>query len=272
MTLPDSKMSVRKFALPVLGAALFCFLLIGLSGEARSEKLVTGISDDTIAIESNFVGAELVLFGSIERDANTVARRRGYDIVVVVSGPTHDVVVRKKEWLAGIWVNRRSHRYENVPSYLAVLSNRPLNEITTPETLEHYRLGLVQMGLGNENEPARSRTTRFAGFDAALIRLMRERELYVEDGSGLEFLSNILFSARITVPAYVPVGIFQAEVFLFGDRALLQRQTIMLDVHKSGFEQTAYALATQQSLIYGLLAVAMAVFAGWFASVVFRKD
>ncbi len=246
--------------------------LCGGAGVAFAEKLVTGISSDTIAIESNFVGAELVLFGTIERDANTVARRHGYDVVVVVSGPVHDVVVRKKEWLAGIWVNRRSRRYDNVPSYLAVLSNRPIKEITTPATLEQFHLGLEQLGPGGETEQTRSGNAPSTEFDAALLRLMGERELYVEDGSGLEFLSNSLFSARITVPAYVPVGIFQAEVFLFGDNALLQRQTIKLDVHKSGFEQAAYALATQQSLIYGMLAVALAIFSGWLASVVFRRD
>ncbi|MBZ0216086.1 MAG: TIGR02186 family protein, partial [Fimbriimonadaceae bacterium] len=147
-----------------------------------------------------------------------------------------------------------------------------LDDITTLITREQYQLGLDQLVLYGPGENKKANSTQPIKFDEALIRLMRDRNLYVENGSGLQFLSDALFSARITVPAHVPVGKFQAEVFLFGDGALLQRQTIALDVHKSGFEQMAYTLATQQSLLYGLLAVAMAVFAGWLASVIFRKD
>jgi uncharacterized protein (TIGR02186 family) len=257
-----------------ISAKLDKIIIVLLSGliltcnpeQGSAEQLVTGISDDTIAIESNFVGADLMLFGTIERDANTVSRRQGYDIVVMVTGPLHDIVVRKKGRLAGIWVNRESHLFSQVPSYLAILSNRPLNEITTPLTRSEFQLGLDQLKLETQTTPEPT------SFDQALVRLMRSRDLYSENDTGLEFLSDALFSARITVPAYVPVGKFRAEVFLFGDGALLQRQTIELDVHKSGFEQLAYNLATQQSLLYGLLAVAMAIFSGWLASVIFRKD
>jgi len=254
---------------------VFTALVLSLpawSGVARGESLVTGISDDTIAIESNFVGAELILFGTIERDANTVARRHGYDIAVVVTGPAHDIVVRKKERFAGIWINRRSRSYTQVPSFVAVLSNRPLGEITTPATLSQFQLGLENIELHQFSASRGDKTNPPEPFDRALLRLMSTQELYLEEPDGVEFLSDSLFNARIRVPAYVPVGRFAAEVFLFGDGALLQRQKIKLKVHKSGFEQMAFTLATQQSLLYGLLAVAMAIFAGWLASVIFRKD
>lgn len=252
--------------------ALLCAIIFAGLHPVQAEQLVTGISDDTIAIESNFVGADLVLFGTIERDANTVARRHGYDIVVVVSGPPHDIVVRKKERFAGIWINRHAHHFKNIPSYLAVLSNRPLDDITTKAAREQYQLGLDRLNLDWVNNNPSPDANPAIPFDKALIRLMSDRALYVENTAGLEFLSAKLFSARITVPAHVPVGEFQAEVFLFGDGALLQRQTIKLNVHKSGFEQLAHSLATRQSLLYGILAVLMAVFSGWLASVIFRKD
>lgn len=256
-----------------------CLFFLGLASglaclyePARAEQLITGISSEAIAIESNFVGAELVLFGTIERDVNTVARRYGYDIAVVVTGPLSKIVVRKKERFAGIWVNRQSSGFVSVPSFMAVLSNRSLENITTPATLATFNLGLRNLKLNDRARSDLNEPTKLDQFDEALLRLMGNRELYVENGKGVEFLSDSLFSARIKVPAHVPVGTFTAEVFLFGDGALLQRQKIDLKVHKSGFEQLAYTLATQHSLVYGVLAVIMAVFAGWSASIVFRKD
>jgi hypothetical protein len=65
--------------------ALAAFLLPAT--QASAERLVTTLSTSRVLIASNFTGADVVLFGSVERDAQTVARRGGYDIVVTVTGP-----------------------------------------------------------------------------------------------------------------------------------------------------------------------------------------
>ena len=84
-------------------------------------------------ISSNFTGTELVLFGSVERDAATVPRRGGYDIVVTVIGPREGMVTRLKSRFFGIWTNTESYTFDRAPAYLAVLSNRPLDAIVPPD-------------------------------------------------------------------------------------------------------------------------------------------
>ena len=53
----------------------------GIAAPSGAERLVTSLSSHQVLVTSSFTGVELVLFGSVERDAATVPRRGGYDIV-----------------------------------------------------------------------------------------------------------------------------------------------------------------------------------------------
>src|ERR1700710_2928513 len=89
--------------------------------QAAAERLISALSTSRVLITSNFTGADVVLFGSVERDAQTVARRGGYDIVVTVTGPRETIVTFRKQRVAGIWVNADQRTFIKVPSYLEVL-------------------------------------------------------------------------------------------------------------------------------------------------------
>jgi uncharacterized protein (TIGR02186 family) len=261
---------MRGAALTRLGAGLVLLQLAGLVPEARAEELVTALSSNRVSIESNFTGAEIVLFGTIERDAQTVGRRLGYDIVVIARGPEQEIITRKKDRIAGIWMNSDSRRFLNAPSYLAVLSNQPLEKIAPLAALEEFQIGLDKLVLLQPGhytpEDAQSE------FKRALLRLMRQKELYLENAAGVTMLSRSLFLARIPLPAHVPVGTFRAEVLLFADGALLERSDVEIFIRKGGFESFISQSAVQYPLIYGLAAVLLAFFSGWAANLIFRKD
>ena len=100
---------------------------------AAAERLVTSISRHQVLVNSNFTGTSIVLFGTVEPDTQTARRRAaGYDLVVTVTGPKQTIVERRKERVLGIWTNIGSRTFVNAPSYLAVLSNQPLEQSPTP--------------------------------------------------------------------------------------------------------------------------------------------
>lgn len=263
-----TRTALKRLAAPALAS----LLLAGTAGAAAGETLVTALSSETISIESNFTGAEIVLFGTIERDAQTVARRQGYDIVIVARGPAQTATVREKQRLAGIWVNLDSRRYVSLPSYVAFLANRPLSEIADPLVRTRFQLGLSHLILLQEGSASAFPDEQARDFRSAAVRLMRERALYLEEPASVRFLTPRVFTARIPLPATIPIGSYSIEVFLFGDGALLERTASEIDIRKSGLEQLISRMAEEMPLIYGLAAVAMAIFSGWFASVVFRRD
>ena len=120
---------------------------------AAAERLVVSLSNHRVAITSNFVGEDLVLFGTIEPDAGKAALRSSYDLVVTVTGPRQTLRTRRKQRVLGIWVNVDSREFVRVPSYLAVLSNRPVDQIAQPDTLRRLQIGLGQFPAAATHRP-----------------------------------------------------------------------------------------------------------------------
>src|ERR1041384_2460817 len=115
---------MRRFAL-----IFMALVAAGITGPASAERLGVSLSNHRVAVTSNFVGEELVLFGTIEPDPAAAALHPPYNLVVTVAGPRQTLRTRRKQRMAGIWVNVDAREFVGVPAYLAVLSNRPVTEI-----------------------------------------------------------------------------------------------------------------------------------------------
>src|SRR5919108_2365692 len=132
---------------PLLALLATLVILLASLAPTRAERLIASLSNHRVMVTSSFVGDELVLFGGIEQDAASRPRRGGYDIIVTVTGPRQNTVTFRKERVLGIWVNWDSRVFENVPAYLAVLANRPLDAIASAETLRRLQLGIANFSL-----------------------------------------------------------------------------------------------------------------------------
>lgn len=253
-------------------AALVLAVLFAGSGEAPgAERLVVSLTNHRVMITSNYTGVELVLFGSVERDAAAAARAAPYDIVATIIGPRESLRTRRKERMLGIWVNTESRTFVDAPSYLAVLASRPLDAIVNPEIQRRLQLGiantplpeLVHNDIGEvSNDP----------FRAALVRLMHDRTLYSEKPNAVTFLTPTLFRASLSLPAGVPIGSYAVDVKLFSEGAFIAQTDSAFEIVKVGFEQFVVSASREHALLYGMTTAAMALLTGWIASVVFRRD
>jgi uncharacterized protein (TIGR02186 family) len=242
-----------------------------LCAPAAAESLTIALSTGDIRIDSDFSGAAITVFGVIERDAATVSRGAPYDIAVLVRGPTESVVARRKEPLLLLWVNRSSETFTAAPSYYALSSTRPLDEIATPPTLKRFGLGFDNVPLQVADTAERATDPEFRD---AFIRLRKEAGLYSEFAGGVDFIgtSNSVFRSAAWIPSNAPDGRYTVEVFLFSGEAFLSHRQATLNVTKVGFEQFMFEASHNNALLYGLACVLLALFTGWLAGVIFRRD
>ena len=96
---------------------------------ARAEQLVLIPSTTEVLIRSNYVGASVALFGAVQDQAGLAQEDPVYDVVITVIGPRQTLVAQRKGRFLGIWANAESRTFADVPSYLEVLANRPLDAI-----------------------------------------------------------------------------------------------------------------------------------------------
>jgi uncharacterized protein (TIGR02186 family) len=239
---------------------------------AAAEQLVVSLSNHQVAVTSSFVGVELVLFGTIEPDKPRAALRSAYDLVVTVTGPRQTLRTRRKERVLGIWVNVDSREFVRVPSYLGILSNRPVTEITNPETLRRLQIGLDHFLLPQRIGPDTADTVREDPFRVAFVKREKQDGQYRESATAVTFLSPTVFRAAIQLPADAATGNYPIDVKLFADGILVARTTSALEVIKAGFEQYVAEAARDYGVLYGIVTSLMALLTGWMASVIFRRD
>jgi len=262
---------IGRASLGTLGAVLVLATALAVQ-QARAERLIVSVSNHRVTVTPNYSGEELVLFGSVERDASTPANRSAYDLVVTVSGPRADMVTRRKERKFGIWINTDYRQFLQVPSYLALFANRPFDAIAPPEVERRQQLGLNNVLLTQRVGPDYADVVPNDPFRSAFVRLRSEHGLYREDTSAVTFLTPTLFRTGIPLPAAVPIGTYNVEIKLFSNGALVTRAETAFEIVKVGFEQFVATTARQEGLVYGLVTALMALMTGWMASIVFRKD
>lgn len=235
------------------------FGVLGVPAPASSQSIVTDLSTREVAISTGFTGAELLLFGATE----------GFgDIVVAVVGPKRDEIIRRKERVAGIWVNGTSVTFENAPAYYRTAASKPLSEIAAPEVLEKLQIGSSRIDLSTRSSRGAETILEFRD---AFIRSKKRQALYSEDISDIKITRGRLFRSTIPFPVNVPIGTYEVTVHLFKHGRLVSSEKTPLTVQKVGLEAQIYDFAHDQAAWYGLIAIAIALVAGWLAGVIFRR-
>ena len=252
---------------------LFASLLLSLgltaaAEEQRPEVVQSDISMREISIQSNFTGVEIVLFGSIDFSKAPAPDEKPYDVIMVVRGPDRPLVVRRKERIAGLWMNGDSKTFSAVPDFYAVLASRPFRAIASEEMLKPLGIGFANLDYGKTVKGDNTDDE----FRANLIRLQQERRLFQESDDAIGFIGRSLFRGSVDLPVNVPIGRYTTQVFLFRDGKLLSQSQSSLQVHKVGLERVVYMLAYRYPLTYGLLAVLIAMSAGLLAWTAFRRE
>lgn len=251
--------------------SLFFLAATASAQDEKSRDLVTALSSNVVSIQSNFTGTEIVIFGQashIERQPNNP---EGFELAIVVEGPPQDITTRRKGRFLGVWVNREAERFQGVPSFYAVASTTNIGDIADRTVLDDLRIGLNHLNLAVSGASNVSISDR-DDFRRAFVRLREETGLYAEQQTSIEFLTDTMFRTNIPLPANIPVGDYKVKSFLFNQGKLVSQTEETLAVAKIGFEQITFELAQNYSLLYGVLAVLLAIFTGWLAGVIFRKD
>lgn len=241
-----------------------CLAALLMQGSlAAAEKLISTIAPNTISVGSNYSGSSVVAFGAIQTDN---AAPRAYDVVVIVTGPRQTVIARRKERVVGIWLNKGSRTFADIPSFLGVFANRPLDAIASAETLREQRIGiksaLFAQQNGDENDP----------YLAELVHIRITEKLYNEQSRAVTFLSPTVFRAEIPLPQSVLIGDYNVEFKLFSNGVAVAQTLSAFNVVKVGVEEYVVKAAADYSLVYGLATTAMALLMGWLASIAFRRD
>lgn len=243
-----------------LALALICLAL-----PLKAEEVVLGLSSDKVRITATFEGSDILVFGAIKREVPIP--EKPLDVIVAISGPSKPLTVRRKERKVGIWVNTDAVEIDRAPSFYAVATTGPLDDVlTSVEDLRHkisIPRAIRSVGAPGNVEDAQN-------FTDALIRIRKANNAYQMLEGSVALDEQTLFRTAIELPANLTEGNYRTRILLTRQGRVVSEFETVIDVRKVGLERWLFTLSREQPMLYGLMSLAIAIAAGWGASAAFR--
>ncbi|HSG54529.1 TIGR02186 family protein [Seohaeicola saemankumensis] len=240
-------------------------LSLTLPRAGATEEVVMGLSHSSVSITTNFAGSDILIFGAIKRE--TAIPDEALDVIVTVAGPSAPLTVRRKDRRLGIWVNTEAVQIDSAPSFYAVAATGRLTDVLSQtEDLRHR----VSIPLAIRSVGAPEAVGDAQRFTEALIRIRTETGLYNQLDDTVELQEQTLFRSSIRLPANLTEGAYRTRIFLARGGEVIAKYETSIDVRKVGLERYLYTMAHREPLLYGLMALVLAIAAGWGASAFFR--
>ena len=241
-------------------------ILFFMASTAQAEKVVLGLSKDSVAITANFDGSDILVFGAVKRESAIPATP--LQGIVTISGPYKPMTVRRKDKRFGIWINTESTQIEAAPSFYAVATSVSWDEVITDQQDATHNVSVVRAIEARRTSP---KTADQARFTEAVIRIKTSENLYQMLENSVLVDQQTLFRTSIAMPSNLTEGRYDTRILLTRNGEVISTFNTEIDVRKVGLERFLFSLSRKQPLVYGLLSLAIAIFAGWAASGLFNS-
>ncbi len=234
------------------------------------ETVVVDLSQNRIEITATYSGSNIFVFGAVKRDTPLPAGTGSLDVAIVIEGPLETVTVRKKEKKLGIWVNSDAVEIHRAPSFFTIATTRPLEEMLNEGDRRDYAIGL-DYAVRPQPDAEDDIDANIESFAEAVVRIREDDGLYSQREGLVNLTDDILFEAGISLPANLVEGDYTARIYLVRDKNIVADAAVEITVRKAGLEAWLYDLSRENSLLYGLLSLLVALVAGYGASEIFRR-
>lgn len=240
---------------------LTAFILLFLFSNAVVAEAYFDISENNIKIETNFIGKEVIIFGILNDDQETI---------MTIKGPEKNALIQKKERILGFWFNTKKITYNQIPSIFFIASSNEIEDILPTSTIIKEELSFDYL---LENKTSQRNFISDISLDtwkSNFVRIKKNKNLFKE--YEIENIDNKLFQTRIFFPAKSIPGNYKVNVYQIKDNLILNNKEKVITLKKSGIGNQIYNFAHKNAAAYGLFAIIFAVLSGFLAATLFRRS
>ena len=240
---------------------LTAFILLFLFSNAVVAEAYFDISENNIKIETNFIGKEVIIFGILNDDQETI---------MTIKGPEKNALIQKKERIFGFWFNTKKITYNQIPSIFFIASSNEIEDILPTSTIIKEELSFDYL---LENKTSQRNFISDISLDtwkSNFVRIKKNKNLFKE--YEIENIDNKLFQTRIFFPAKSIPGEYKVNVYQIKDNLILNNKEKVITLKKSGIGNQIYNFAHKNAAAYGLFAIIFAVLSGFLAATLFRRS
>ena len=238
----------------------FIIFFIFINNNALSEESYFDLSEKEIQIQTDFNGKEIIIFGILQKNQDTI---------ISIKGPNKDTNVLKKERILGFWFNTKRVIYKNLPSLFFISSSKPVEDILSKESIIKEKLYFNELLVNAITQRDFIDQKKLAKWNKNLVDLKFSENLFKE----YEFqnVDNKLFQTRIFFPSNSIPGKYEVSIYQVKNQIIQNKQNRVINIKKSGIGEKVYKFAYEKPATYGFLSIFFAIISGLIAATVFRR-
>lgn len=218
------------------------------------------ISEENIKIETNFIGKEVIIFGILNDDQDTI---------ITIKGPEKNAVIQKKERILGFWFNTKKIIYNNIPSIFFIASSNDIEDILPTSSIIKEELSFKYL---LENKTSKRNFISDISLETwkdNFVRIKKSKNLFKE--YNIEKIDNKLFQTRVFFPTKSIPGEYKVNVYQIKNNLILNNKEKIITLKKSGIGNQIYNFAHMNAAAYGLFTIIFAILSGFLAATLFRR-
>ena len=238
----------------------FFFITSFVTFNSYSQETYFDLSQDEIKIETNFDGKEIIIFGLLEDD---------HDTILAIRGPNKKLKIQKKDRYFGVWFNSKRITYSNVPNIFFLASTDNIKNILPESKLIQENLsfdGILRNKNYNQNFAFENDQDIWI---ENFIRIKKEKLFYSQ--FEMKNFENKLFQTSVYFPATTTPGKYNVSVYHVRNKTIISKEDKIINIEKSGIGSDIYKFANNNSVAYGLFTIVFAILSGLIAATLFRR-
>ena len=250
-----------KFKMISKKCLLIIFFVTTFFVKIVSAEAYFDLSENDIKIQTDFNGKEIIIFGILNEDQDTL---------ITIKGPEKNALIQKKERILGFWFNTKQITYNKIPSIFFIASSGNLKDILPMSTIIKEELSF---DLLLENKLSKRNFISDISLDDwknNFVRIKKDKSLFKE--YNVEKIENKLFQTRVFFPAESIPGEYKVIVYQIKNNVILNKKEKIITLKKSGIGSQIYDFAHKNAAAYGLFAIIFAILSGFLAATLFRRS
>ena len=246
---------------------LFVLIIMAFSNVSQVYALTVQVSPDNVAINLTYNGAKLQVSGNSKAGDDLIIR------ITSVNGDAHYKYIGKAGGL--VWMKKGDISFKNVPGIYMLYSSRDLEHLFS---LAEQKVNLIgfdalkeTLEIETDNEEILKDEARW---ENEFIRFKEKENLYITQTGTVtrkHGQDSDTYQVEVPWPYQAPIGEYTVEAMAVRGGKIVDSTEASFTVERAGLVRQLTDMAFNQAALYGIMAVIIAIIAGFAVGMIFKK-
>ena len=244
---------LHKYLIVILSTV---FIFVGVN----AEEVYFDLSEDNIEIKTDFDGKEIIIFGLLQDD---------HDTLLTIKGPLSKMKIQKKERYFGVWINNKQITYSKIPTLFFLSSSNMIDDILPNSIQINDDLNFDKI----LNNKTFNQNFIFENdqelWNENFVRIKKKQLFYKE--FEMKIFKDKLFQTSVFFPPNTIPGIYYVDIYYIKHKTIMNKDQKKIIVRKTGIGSDIYEFARNRAATYGVFVIIFSILSGLIAATLFRR-